>query len=114
MAELEFYAGKVKLTGSGFGTAGGWRTWQKAIDGNINTWFDSNNADGQNVGIYLGEKVAAAKPTLVPAPGFHKDPVKVVLKCSTPGATIRYTLNGTTPGPARGWKIFKRSTLRQL
>ncbi|OAI41464.1 hypothetical protein AYO40_03135 [Planctomycetaceae bacterium SCGC AG-212-D15] len=102
VAELEFYAGKMKLTGSGFGTTGGWRTWQKALDGDTNTWFDSNNADGQHVGIDLGEKVAAAKPTLEPAPGFHKGPVKVVLKCGSAGASIRYTLDGTTPSPATG------------
>jgi hypothetical protein len=37
------------------------------------------------------------KLTLTPGPGEHKKAVAVTLKCTTPGAVIRYTLDGTTP-----------------
>jgi hypothetical protein len=40
---------------------------------------------------------AAQKPTLTPAPGEQKKAVAVALKCATPGAVIRYTLDGSTP-----------------
>ncbi len=34
--------------------------------------------------------------------GFHDAPFDLVLGCATPGAVIRYTTDGTEPGPARG------------
>ena len=55
VAEIEFYRSGVKLTGTGFGTAGSWSnggdTFVKALDGNVNTFFDAPNADGNFVGI---------------------------------------------------------------
>jgi hypothetical protein len=39
----------------------------------------------------------AAAPTAVPAGGLFIEPLSVTLVCATPSATIRYTLNGTTP-----------------
>jgi hypothetical protein len=47
-------------------------------------------------------RTGVARPVLVPGPGAHKDPVKVTLKCATPGAVVRYTLDGTVPGPESG------------
>ena len=45
VAEIEFYRDGVKLTGTGFGTPGSWNnegsTFDKALDGNTNTFFDS-------------------------------------------------------------------------
>jgi hypothetical protein len=45
---------------------------------------------------------AAAKPTMTPGPGEQKKAVRVELKCTTPEAVIRYTLDGSTPGTATG------------
>jgi hypothetical protein len=42
----------------------------------------------------------AAAPTAAPAGGLFIDPLSVTLACATPGATIRHTLNGTTPDEA--------------
>lgn len=40
---------------------------------------------------------AAAKVTLTPGPGEQKKAATVEMKCLTPGAVIRYTLDGSTP-----------------
>lgn len=36
------------------------------------------------------------------AGGFHDQALKVTLTCATPGVSIRYTLDGSEPGPAQG------------
>ncbi|HEY5705410.1 MAG TPA: PA14 domain-containing protein [Terrimicrobiaceae bacterium] len=58
VAEMEFYRAGVKLTGTGFGTPGSWsnvgNTFAKALDGNVNTFFDGPNSDGNYVGIDAG------------------------------------------------------------
>lgn len=53
VAEIEFWRGS-KLVGVGFGTPGtygGGNTFDKALDGNINTRFDAPTASGAFVGI---------------------------------------------------------------
>ncbi len=58
IAELEFWNGSTKLTGTGFGTAGAWGggtdTFDKALDGNTSTAFDSSFGSGAFVGIDRG------------------------------------------------------------
>jgi Divergent InlB B-repeat domain len=55
VSELEFYRNGVKVTGAHFGTAGSWNnggaTFDKALDGNVNTYFDAPTGDGTYVGI---------------------------------------------------------------
>lgn len=55
VAEIEFWRGGSKLTGVGFGTAGSYgnngNTFDKALDGDINTRFDAPTANGGFVGI---------------------------------------------------------------
>lgn len=57
-AEIEFYSGSTKRTGTGFGTAGSWNnggnTYDKALDGNTSTYFDAPTADGNYMGIDVG------------------------------------------------------------
>ncbi|MCY7349194.1 MAG: T9SS type A sorting domain-containing protein [Cytophagaceae bacterium] len=59
VAELEFYNGSQKLTGTVFADGGGsWnglqdRTAEKAFDGNVSTFYDANNANGAFVGLEL-------------------------------------------------------------
>lgn len=45
-----------------------------------------------------GGTSSVATPTFDPAPGTYSTPITTVsISCSTPGATIRYTADGTTP-----------------
>ena len=61
VAEIEFYRAGVKLTGMGFGTAGSWNnvgnTFAKALDGNVQTYFDGPVSDGNYVGIDAGNSI---------------------------------------------------------
>jgi CubicO group peptidase (beta-lactamase class C family) len=105
LAELEFYSGKQKLKGVGFGSAGQLAPgghWKSVFDDKPQTWFNSNNADGQYVGLDLGEQASTARPVITPGGGDWDKPQLVTMKSSTPGATIRYTLDGTAPGPNNG------------
>jgi hypothetical protein len=100
IAEIEFHTGSRKLNGIGFGSSGG--NWKAAIDGKTETFFNSESLDGQFVGVDLGEQASTKRVVFTPAARDYEAPQDVVLKSSTPGATIRYTLDGTTPGPAQG------------
>jgi hypothetical protein len=59
LAELEIYRGNQKLTGTVFSDPGGpWnglqdRAADKVFDGNVNTYYDSNNGSGGFVGLEL-------------------------------------------------------------
>jgi formylglycine-generating enzyme required for sulfatase activity/pimeloyl-ACP methyl ester carboxylesterase len=43
-----------------------------------------------------------AEPTFTPAAGTYTSAQSVTISCTTPGATIRYTLDGTTPSATVG------------
>ena len=62
VAEIEFYRDGVKLTGAGFGTPGSWNnggsTFDKALDGNTDTFFDSQI----NTGAYVGIDAPVSQP----------------------------------------------------
>ncbi len=64
VAEIEFYRAGVKVTGTGFGTPGSWNnvgnTFAKALDGDVNTFFDGPTADGNYVGIDTGSGGSAS------------------------------------------------------
>jgi hypothetical protein len=101
LAEVEFYAGGRKLAGTGFGTQGSrddrGNTFEKALDGDTSTFFEGKTHDNQYVGIDLGEAVQVRPVAIAPAAGAHPAPVAVELKSETPGAEIRYTLDGREP-----------------
>jgi hypothetical protein len=104
VAEVEFYAGSRKLAGAGFGSPGllpPGGHWKTALDGKTDTWFNSEVADGQFVGVDLGDQASTGKPIFSPA-GNDRKPQLVTLRSPTPGATIRYTVDGTAPGPNDG------------
>ena len=99
VADVEFYAGTRKLNGAGFGSQGG--NWRSALDGKTETFFNSANADGQFVGLDLGEQASARRPQFSTA-GDAGASQTVTLSSLTPGATIRYTLDGCTPDANNG------------
>jgi CubicO group peptidase (beta-lactamase class C family) len=105
IAELEFYAGEKKLRGPGFGSPGGF--WKAALDGKPETWSNSTAADGQYVGLDLEDQAATARPVITPGGGDSDKPRTVTIRCATPAATIRYTLDGTTP-TARSGDVFTK------
>jgi hypothetical protein len=55
VAEIEFYRDGAKVTGQAFGTPGSWSnqgsTFDKALDGNLDTFFDAPIPTGAYVGI---------------------------------------------------------------
>jgi hypothetical protein len=57
-------------------------------------WNDSEVASATYT-IQSTEQVAT--PTFFPAPGFRPSALPVSISCTTPDATIRYTLDGSTP-----------------
>jgi hypothetical protein len=118
IAELEFYAGQKRMNGRTFGSFG-WRdlrNWPRAFDGKTDTWFDSDEADGQYVGLDIGEAATAQTPRLDPPPRNELGELRVALHCSTPGAVIRYSFTAP-PGPNEGSaysdpiSLDKRTTL---
>jgi len=111
LAELEFYAGAQRLRGTGFGSPGSFApggNWKTVFDGKLETWFNSSNPDGQFVGVDLEEQASTARPVITPGGGDWDKPQLVTMKSATPGAVIRYTLDGTNPGAGTG-KVFTES-----
>ena len=105
IAELEFYAGESKVRAAGFGSPGYLRPgihWKGAFDEKPETWFNSNNADNQFVGLDLGNLASAWQPAITPGGGNWDKPQLVTMQSHTPGVTIRYSLDGTAPGPRDG------------
>lgn len=102
VAEIEFYSGERKLTGTGFGTQGSrddkGNTFDKALDGNPDTFFEGKGHGNEYVGLDLGAEVQVAELTVNPAGGVFEKETSVTLSTSTPGAEIRYRLDGQTPG----------------
>jgi hypothetical protein len=101
VAEVELYDGSTQLDGKAFGTAGSGRgsenTYDKAFDGNTLTEFDGPLPDGNYVGLDLGATHEVAAPVFSPDPQALNADRKVALMTTTPGATIRYTLDGSDP-----------------
>lgn len=102
LSELEFYAGQQKLSGAGFGSIGGGQVWKKAFDRDLNNFVETEIADGQYIGLDFEDRATGKRPAMDPPPGRYPGEVKVVLKSATPGTTIRYTMDGTMPGPENG------------
>jgi len=102
VAEVEFYEGNNKV---GFGTFGSlgqrnFRPYQFAMDGKTDTYFDSDQPDGQYVGTDVGFW-GDDPPGVSPKNAESNDPLTVTLTCDSPHAVIRYSFEGT-PGPNEG------------
>jgi Chitobiase/beta-hexosaminidase C-terminal domain/PA14 domain len=107
VAELEFWRNGVKITGTTFGTAGSWqdngRTYPQALDGNTSTYFEGPRAGSlPYIGIDSNSAPAAADPNFTPAPGAYQGGQLVYITSATPGASIRYTTDGSTPSSTTG------------
>ena len=107
VAELEFYTGNKLVAGRTFGSFGwegkGNNNWPRAFDKKTDTFFDSDIADGQYLGIDLGEVATAQMPRFEPRVDSQeaKETREITLRCATPGAALRYSFTGA-PGPNEG------------
>jgi len=110
VAEVEFYSGEAKLQGTPFGSTGSrdnqGNDFTKALDGNVETFFDGVEPNNQYVGIDLGAAVQAAAPELSPKAGSYEAPQEVTITSATPGAKIRFTRGWGTPDRESG-ELYK-------
>lgn len=67
-----------------------------------NQWGYLRKASPANPNSGPWESAQAAAPVFSVPGGFQTGPVTLTLGSSTPGATLRYTTNGTEPGPDTG------------
>src|ERR1039458_2341730 len=69
----------------------------------VEGWTITPNAAGGYDAVPVGgtpPPTAAAAPTFVPPAGTYTTPQHVALACPTPGSSIYYTLDGSTPTAA--------------
>jgi hypothetical protein len=101
VAEVEFYNGGTKLTGTKFGSAGSYNndpnvTYLAAEDGNTATYFDAAAADGQFVGIDTGTSAPPSAPTGLSAASGN---AQIALSwTASSGATSYSVYRGTAAG----------------
>lgn len=110
IAELTFLHDSVPLKGKPFGTPGG---AERAFDGDRATGFSGTLPTGNYVGVDIGSERVAAAPVATPRAGAFDVAQDVTLQSTTPGVTIRYTLDGTTPTPVTGNRYEGRITLTE-
>ena len=111
VAEIEFYRAGAKLTGTGFGTPGSWsgsgNTFEKALDGDVNSFFDAPNGDGNYTGIDTssGGTVSGDKIRFYPRSGWTERMWGGVFE-GTNGDPVNgpyTTIHTVTNNPALAW-----------
>jgi hypothetical protein len=123
LAEVEFYAGDRKLTGTPFGTTGDRgdpsNDPKRAFDGDPTTAFRGSGTFQQYVGLDLGPDSQAAAPVVSVAQGSYPGPQVVTLTSATPGARILYSIDAAgRPGldekgrPAGGAREYDGKPIR--
>lgn len=102
VAEVEFFEGNSKLSGTAFGVAGqhdnGVQSeFPKALDGDATTYYEAPIENGAYAGLDLSTaENVVSRPFITPEAGSYQDSQTVTLS-SDPGATIRYTTDGSLP-----------------
>ncbi|MGM9508960.1 Ig-like domain-containing protein [Larkinella sp. GY13] len=122
--------GYVKFTGTGIGSPGSYenngKTFAKALDGDLTTYFDGATASGQWVGIDMGVAKTVRKARIVPrtawalrivngkiqgsnSPDFAS-PVDLYTFSQTPIEGFHTTARFTNPGLYRYYRFLSPST----
>ena len=78
IAEVEFYNGSIKITGTNFGTSGSWSgtssdTYDKAMDGNTATFFDAAAANASNAYVGIDTGSTSTPTNLITNPSFDAE-----------------------------------------
>jgi hypothetical protein len=70
VAEIVFYRNGVKVNGAAYGTPGSWldkgNTFDKALDDDVNTFFDGPTSNGAYAGIDTGVSTATTAAAPIP------------------------------------------------
>jgi hypothetical protein len=99
LAEVEFFHGASRLSGDAFGTASGdaQQPFAFALDGDPATYFAGAANGGRYVGLDIARGYVTAPVSFAPDGATAADPIDVTLTSATPGAVIRYTVDGSDP-----------------
>lgn len=101
LAELELYAGDVRVTGAGFGSSGSrgdaGTTYPRALDGDTQTVFEAPLPDDDYVGLDLAAGHVLSAPTLTQNGSGASARVTI---SAEPGARILFTTDGRDPRSA--------------
>ena len=87
-----------------------WKTFNGIINSSNNNIKIRLKANGTTERIMVdnfvwnsyGSSQQAATPTFNPPAGLYESPQTITISCTTPGVTIRYTTDGTTPTETEG------------
>ena len=87
-----------------------WKTFNGTINSSNNNIKIRLKANGTTERIMVdnfvwnsyGSSQQAATPTFNPPAGLYETPQTITISCTTPGVTIRYTTDGTTPTETEG------------
>lgn len=107
LPEIEFKRSGTTVVGPLFGTAAvnANDVYSKAMDGNTTTIFlwDNRPYPGAYAGVDAGQsQPQVATPGFSPGGGTYTGSQNVTINCSTSGATVRYTTNGSDPSQTNG------------
>lgn len=106
--EVEFYGGSKRLTGRAFGTTGSFMdasaTFDKALDGDVETAFVGPTAADSYVGFDLGTSdTQASTPIFSPGQAaIDGNTMTINISTATVGASMRCTFDGSWPSATRG------------
>lgn len=107
LAGVEFYDGTQLIAGEGKGTRMNAFTTVPPpypgppLEGRARFWYEPDIVNPHYVGYELADAAAPQRPGFRPGQADKPGPLNVTL-FAQPGATIRYTLDGTWPGPDYG------------
>ena len=107
IGKVEFYAGDQLIAGEGKGSR-----YSPFIEDPVHAahfqlndkkqgWIDSSGTDTQKIGFDLMDAATAQRPSFQPNGANQDGPVDISIH-STPGAVIRYTLDGSAPTATHG------------